>query len=236
MRSPLDSFVEVRSRLVRTLRSEGRGDEARKLAALRKPSLVLWALNQAAAAAPDDLASLRSAGARLEQTQNRVLQGDQNAAPDLQRGLQEQRRAVDTVVRRLGMVLTGAGHAAADSTLRRIADHLRSLSLGDDSAWSALVRGHITAEPGPALFPEMTALPAAPPPRIVADAEDSEWRRRVAAAEDAVRRATEVAATAREHEEAAQRRAEQAASDLESARAALAELRSNPPARHLSEG
>ncbi|MBV8302181.1 MAG: hypothetical protein JOY68_09705 [Candidatus Dormibacteraeota bacterium] len=226
MRAPLDAFVEERSRLVRTLRSAGRRDEATKLAALRKPSLVLWALNQAAPAAPEDVAALRAAGAGLEEAQQRVLQGEREAAPDLQRSLQEQRRAVDTVVRRLGMVLTGAGHAAADATLRRVADDLRSLSVGDEAGWTALLNGHLTAEPGPALFPAMTALRAAPPPKAVAEVEDAEWQRRLAKAEDVVRNAEAIAVTAREHEEAARRRAEQAATDLEAARATLDELRS----------
>jgi len=43
---PLDRFVAERTALARELRGAGRREEAGEVAALRKPSVAAWAVNQ----------------------------------------------------------------------------------------------------------------------------------------------------------------------------------------------
>jgi hypothetical protein len=43
---PLEEFTDARNELVRRMRGEGRGEEAREVAALRKPVVAAWAVNQ----------------------------------------------------------------------------------------------------------------------------------------------------------------------------------------------
>ena len=224
MRTPLDRFTAARTDTARDLRKHGQTDLATRIAALRKPSLVLWTLNQAGAIAADDLDAVRSAGDRLRQAQEQLLGGSGSAAAALQRATQEQRRAIDTLTRRLGMVLTAAGHAASDDTLRRVSDGLRSASTADDETWTALREGHLLYEPTPPSFPNLDVALArrVSDERAGRDAETHQKRVTAAAAE--VRRAEELERAAREQEDAARQRREQATQTLDAARAALKEL------------
>lgn len=68
---PLDQFTAARDGLVRRLRADGDEEEAKRVGKLRKPSVVAWALNQAAHHHPktvdqllDSHRRLRSAGSR----------------------------------------------------------------------------------------------------------------------------------------------------------------------------
>ena len=48
--APLDEFVATRNRIAKELRAEGNETEAADVAALRKPTTVVWGLNQLARA------------------------------------------------------------------------------------------------------------------------------------------------------------------------------------------
>jgi hypothetical protein len=220
LRAPLNQFVSARSDAVRRLRASGQRERATRIAALRKPSTVVWALNQAARVATDDLAALRRAGQELRAAHEHVLRGDADAAEELRTASQRQREQVDSLSRRLGMVLSGAGHGAGDDAVRRIGDALRTLSIADDTEWHALQQGILSEEPQPSAFPMLEVVPslrAAP----AAAYDDVRRRRRIDAARAAVRRTEAATHTAREQWENAQRRLEEALSDLEAARDAL---------------
>ena len=75
------------------LRKNGRADEARALARLRKPSAALWVVNRVAATDGKGLAALFDAVARLRRSQLR----DPRAAAE---ALRAQRAALDTLVGR----------------------------------------------------------------------------------------------------------------------------------------
>jgi hypothetical protein len=225
MRAPLDRFTELRAERVRALRKDGETDLAQRIASLRKPSVVLWALNQSGAVATDDLDALRVAGDVLREAQEQVLGGDRSAASRLQHATQEQRRRVDALSRRLGMVLTGSGHAASDETMRRIGDGLRAASIAAEDTWDALRAGRLLAEPEAPSFPAMDSsrMRRVEEDRAGAGAEAQARRREAAEAE--VRRTEQLERAAQEQAESAQRRLEQATRELEGARAALARLR-----------
>jgi hypothetical protein len=224
MRAPLDRFVAARTDAVRALRAKGQTDAAAHIGALRKPSVVLWALNQAGAVAPEDLDALREEGAALRAAQTRVLTGDRAASTDLQRATHDQRQRLDVLTRRLGMVLGAGGHAAPDATMRWITDGLRAASIGDDATWHALRDGRLLAEPAAATFPVMD-VPLAPAARDgLVEREAAEQRKHRDAAEAAVRRAEALLENAREQEAQARQRREDAERALDDARARLAEM------------
>ena len=228
MRQPLDAFIAARNAAVRELLAAHESERAARIAALRKPNVVVWALDQAGALAADDLDTVRAAADRLRTAQERLIAGDRSAGQDMQRSAQQHRAAIDTVTRRLGMVLTGAGHATSDDTLRRIGDGLRHASLAGEQTWSELRAGCLTTEPAPAPFPAMdgaivtTALERTRDAR--ADQEAVQRQRRVGDAEEAVRRAEQLVDAAREQVEGARRRHQEAIRALEAARATLREL------------
>jgi len=228
MHSPLRDFTAARSERVRTLRREGKQDLAKRIAELRKPSIALWALNQAGHVAAADLEAVRSAGEGMRRVQERLLQGDRAAANQMQRAAQEQRSTIDVLSRRLGMVLGASGHAASEDTLRRIGDALRSLSIADGDTWAALRDGRLLSEPELASFPmiDVTRLDRAMGERADQEVE-AQRKRLVEAAEADVRHAAEREAAARDQEESARQRREQATVALEEARAALSRLRND---------
>lgn len=224
MRAPLDRFVAARTEAVGALRRRGDAALAARIAALRKPSVALWSLNQAGVVASHDLDMLRETSVALRRAQDRVLGGDRAAAAAMQRAGERHRQQLDVVTRRLGIVLGSSGHAAPEATLRRISDGLRAVSIADDDTWRALRDGRLTAEPEVATFP-ITDAPLAP-----AAAEDAGEReaaarrkRRDAAVAD-MRRAESIERAAAEQVASAQRRHEEALRALEEARARLAEL------------
>ena len=61
---PLDEFVAGRGALAKSLRSEGKREEAERVKALRKPTAGAWALNQALRRRRSELADLLAAGER----------------------------------------------------------------------------------------------------------------------------------------------------------------------------
>lgn len=223
MRSPLEHFVTARTQAVRAFRALGQAEVAARISALRKPSVVLWALNQAGAVAAHDLDALRDEGNALRTAQARVLGGDRTASPVLQRAMQDQRQRLDVLTRRLGMVLGAGGHAAPDATLRRIANGLRAASIGDDATWRALRDGRLLSEPDAATFPVMDVplAPAARDEQVVREATEHRKRRDTAEAE--VRRAEALLENAREQELQSRHRRMQAERALDDARARLAE-------------
>ena len=61
-RVPPEDFIAERDALVQRLRAEGRDEDATAVKALRKPTTVVWALNQLATREPDALAAVFEAG------------------------------------------------------------------------------------------------------------------------------------------------------------------------------
>ena len=84
---PLSEFTGERNGLVKRLRAADRRDEARAVAALRKPPVSAWAVNRLSQLAPELMAELRRAGKALRLAQQEG-QGHREA-------LAARRRAVD---------------------------------------------------------------------------------------------------------------------------------------------
>ena len=224
MRRPLSDFIAGRNEVVRRLREQEKPDLAKRIAGLRKPSVSLWALNQAGQVAAGDLEALRSAGDRLRQAQERLLKGDRLAGEQISEFLREQRGAIDALSRRLGMVLTAGGHAASAETMRRIREDLRSASTAESETWLAIRAGGLPSEPDQVGFPTLDVPDMQRVSEAPANHDADAHRKRLSDATADVSRAEELEQTALEQEQAARQRREQATEALRVARTTLSKL------------
>ena len=72
---PLEQFIPERAALAKALRAEKRRDEAAAVAALRKPSVAAWAVNQLVRSQGSSVQELFAAGDELRDAQARLRAG-----------------------------------------------------------------------------------------------------------------------------------------------------------------
>jgi hypothetical protein len=190
---PPEEFVATRDEVARRLRREGDTEAARRVKALRRPSLSAWAVNQLARSQQRALEGLLAAGERLRAAHQAALAGGD--AADLRAATRAEREAVAGLVSAALDRLREAGHPTTETTRDRIAATLHAGAASPEAA--DLVRhGRLTADLDPSGFGAAPGGPAAAPGRPAAGAEvDGD---RAAAAEDdaAARRARRAAAVA----------------------------------------
>ena len=75
-----ESFIAARDAQVERLRADGHGDDAAAVKALRKPTVVAWALNQLAVRDPDGMRALLEAGGEVRAAQQAALSSKRGAA------------------------------------------------------------------------------------------------------------------------------------------------------------
>jgi hypothetical protein len=129
---PLDRFVPERATLVRALRSAGEREQAAAVAALRKPSVAAWAVNQLVRSRRAEVDALLRAGDALREAQAGVLSGGADAR-DLRAAADRERGAVDDLVDTARGLLSSSGQELSATTLERIADTLHAAALDDDA-------------------------------------------------------------------------------------------------------
>jgi hypothetical protein len=129
---PLDRFVPERGALAKTLRGEGDKEEAARVAALRKPSVAAWTVNQLIRTQRSGVASLFDAGDELRRAQSELIggRGDAGALREAARG---ERRAVDDLVEVARGLLSSEGQEPTQATLDRVSDTLHAAALDDDA-------------------------------------------------------------------------------------------------------
>src|SRR5215831_9354421 len=71
----LEEFIAQRASLAKSLRANGRRDDANVVAALRKPSVAAWAVNQLIRTRAAETAQLFSAGDQMRSVQDGLLAG-----------------------------------------------------------------------------------------------------------------------------------------------------------------
>lgn len=116
--APLRAFAAERKRLAAELKANGEVAAARRVAALPRPTLPAWVVNQLWRTAQDEIESLFEAGARMR--------AGEAAAWD------EQRAILQALAARAAKVLASDRHAASPATLRRVTSTLQSLSAAGD--------------------------------------------------------------------------------------------------------
>jgi hypothetical protein len=196
---PSATFVEERKKLVQELRDEGRSDEARAVAAMRKPSPVVLAVNRAARDRPQAARDAATAAERLARTQ---LSGE----PDRYRELVAKMGEASALLAEVALANLSKGNPS-EAMRRRTTDHIRGALSSKDSR-DLLVRGVLTDEVETAGFDAFGGVPvpkARPKPRRESardeerkakarlkqlEAEIRRVRQELSDAEDAVREAT----------------------------------------------
>jgi hypothetical protein len=144
---PLEEFVGERDALAKRLRSEGRRAEADEVKALRKPPAVVWAVNQL-------MRTQRKAAGALVKAADRAAEhpGDRDA-------LRAHHDALDELTRAGAGLLSGKGRGLSDDALLRVRSALHAASLDRENR-DDFVAGRLSAEPPPAGFGAITAMPA----------------------------------------------------------------------------
>jgi hypothetical protein len=128
---PLGQFVGARAELAKSLRAAGERAQAAEVAALRRPTVAAWALDQVAARAPELITGLLGAGTALREAVDRALRGD---ASSLRRAETGERAAVDAVLARAASEAGAAGVTINDSHRQRMATTLRAAVLDAEVA------------------------------------------------------------------------------------------------------
>ena len=251
-RVPPEQFTAARNRLVTELRRAGETPAAAAIARLPRPTLVVWAINQAA---HQDRAAVDRLLAAADQLKHAQLGRARTTVSAAAKAYQD---AVGALVERSLEHMTGAGHAPTAAARNRVTGTAMAAAT-DPALREPLLEGRLTREQTTTGFDVFSDAP--PPLRVVRPAaaaqrgprhspaspppgEDREAARRQAQARvrletaraDLARaesRAQELAKTesdlaeravdARRRAEAAQQTARQARSDVARARAKLKE-------------
>jgi hypothetical protein len=210
----LADFVGERKGIAGALKQEGRKAEAARVEELRKPSVPAWTVNQLARRKRKDLDALITAGEELGEAQQALLAGGGRAA------FAEARRREQAALRQLRVDAAWIlGKRASDATLDRVVSTLGAAAVTAEGR-AQLVEARLVADVAPQGFDAFAAVapgevPAKKPARPKAAAREAAPDRRKAR-QEAVARARETLAAAREHEtELAEerRRAERAAGE-----------------------
>jgi hypothetical protein len=218
--APLDEFVTTRNRIAKELRTDGNEAEAAEVAGLRKPTTVVWGLDQLAGAAPDLIDALGKA--------HDALRGAGSVA-NMREASDERLRLVGQMVDRAAGILEEAGLGAAESTKERMARTLMATA-SDPSAEEALRHGRLTSELEPSGFGEV-ALTASladgpkPPRTKKADARLAALTDEVATLEEEVTALEKDAKEARRQADQAQRAADSARRRLDQKKEQMAKAR-----------
>jgi hypothetical protein len=214
-----DKFVAERNALAKTLREEGRADDAAAVAELRKPSAVVFAVNRAARDRPKAAQAAAKAALAVRDAQ---VGGEADA---FGKALSELDSSLDLLAEVAVAHLAPAGKQPTEAMRRRLRELLRS-AVADDDAREALARGALAEELEAPGFSPYAGIPVQAKPRgrkaepaAPSRAEREEERRRgkieaaraeLAEAEEELREATAVAHAA----ERARDRAEKAVEKL----------------------
>ncbi len=133
---PLERFVPERLALARALRADGRREEAADVAALRKPSVAAWAVNQLIRTQPQDIGELFESGDKLLEAHRDVLSGRGDGRA-LRAAVEREREAVDALVNAAHGLLTSEGHELSATIIERVTDTLHAAALDKDARASA---------------------------------------------------------------------------------------------------
>src|SRR6266849_4222916 len=223
---PPAEFTQARDSLVKELRAAGAQEEAKRTAALRKPSVALWVTNQLGKESRQKVDALVDAAQKLKRAH---ASGDTAGLRDAMR---EQREALEALAQAAAALAQKIGARPTQELLRRVQDTAQTAASSDPQA---LREGTLAEELLPAGFDALLGTKVAParprPPAAPEPEKDHELatRERRAAEETAHRLAAE-AKQAELAASAAQRSAEQAR-----ARADEARKRADAAAAHAAD-
>lgn len=129
---PLEEFTAARNALAKELA----GDDAKRVKALRKPTLSAWAVNQAVRAEPGLLEALLGAGGELRQAHRQATRGGGTQLRDAARSEREAVEALAAAARK------AAGKRAGEPFMDRVRETLHAASL-DEEARDVVAAGRV---------------------------------------------------------------------------------------------
>lgn len=122
-----DGFLDERKKIAAELKSSGRADEARDIAARKKPSPAVFAVNRLRDSA--SVKELAKAGESVRSAAQRILSGDDAAAvKDLAAAQRAQQVVVRSATQEGERLLSTDGYVVPVSARPKIEDTLRALS------------------------------------------------------------------------------------------------------------
>ncbi|MFE9929737.1 hypothetical protein [Streptomyces sp. NPDC005533] len=223
-----EEFTAARDAHVAEARKAGERDAAKRIAALRKPTLAVWAANLLARADADQARRLLELGRELREA-HRTLAGE-----DLRKLSHQQHVVIAAMAAEARRLAGDAGQEVAEGVQREIEQILRTV-LADPEAAEAWARGVLAKAPPPVVgFAELAPVdvPGTAPPRKRRKADsDSDSESETKPETDTDTRAAQARARARAEADRTHREAERAEealataeSERERARAGLGAL------------
>jgi hypothetical protein len=129
---PLEEFTSARDRVARELRKEGEGADADRVKRLRKPTVAAWVVNQLARQEKMNVRALLSAGERLREAHQDVLQGKSPAK--VHKAQADERRVIDALAKSAEKLLSEQRQRASDSVLDDVRETLHAAVVDADLA------------------------------------------------------------------------------------------------------
>lgn len=151
---PPAEFTQARNALAKELRAAGNDEEAKRVAALRKPTAALWVVNQLARTAPDQVKALIEAARRMRRAHQ------QGAGDQLREAMQDQREASQAIARAAEEAARRIGAHANLDFLRRVQETAQAAAASDPDSLSA---GTLEHELEPAGFDALAGTAVAAP-------------------------------------------------------------------------
>ncbi len=128
----LDRFVPERNALARALRGQGEREQAAEVAALRKPSVAAWAVNQLVRTQHRPVAELFDSGDALREAHQQVVSGHGDGRA-LAAAVRRERAAVEQLLAAARGLLDSGGDELTPATIERVSDTLHAAALDSDS-------------------------------------------------------------------------------------------------------
>ncbi|WP_051838025.1 hypothetical protein [Streptomyces sp. NRRL F-2580] len=217
-----EEFTAARDAHVAEARKAGERDTAKRIAALRKPTLAVWAVNLLARADADQARRLLELGRELRGA-HRTLAGE-----DLRKLSHQQHVVIAAMATEARRLAGDAGQEVSEGVQREVEQILRTV-LADPDAAEAWARGVLAKAPPQVVgFAELAPVdvPGAGPPRKRRKAEvEVEAKEAEAEAKETDTRAEQAQARARAEADRTHREAERTGEALATAESARARAR-----------
>jgi hypothetical protein len=146
-----EKFVEERDGLARRLREENRRDEAAVVAAFKKPTAVVLAVNRAARDRPQ-------AAKDAVELAERLARAQVSGGSEQYHGLLEKMAEASSLLGEVAIANLSKGKPASDALRRRAADHIRG-ALAGELTRELLARGALADELAAPGFDAFAGLP-----------------------------------------------------------------------------
>jgi hypothetical protein len=129
---PLERFVAERDALVKELRAAARRPEATEVAALQKPSVAAWAVNQVVRSQARAVRELWDAGDAVLDAQEQVMAGA-GSGDDLRAAIERERGALGPLRDAARGLVTGNGRFLGDQNVDAVTETFHTAAVDRDA-------------------------------------------------------------------------------------------------------